>query len=145
MRNKRKTINEILANTQESITRLTPQEAYIAQENGSIIIDTRDSTDQSTEGIVPQAKSITRNTLEWKCDPEAELPDPLLAQLDKKLIIMCNDGYSSSLAVKSLMDIGRQDVSDIIGGYRAWKNYGLPTADITNSKDHKSSKQQKLR
>ena len=145
MRNKRKTINEILANTQESITRLTPQEAYIAQENGSIIIDTRDSTDQSTEGIVPQAKSITRNTLEWRCDPEAELPDPLLAQLDKKLIIMCNDRYSSSLAVKSLMDIGRQDVSDIIGGYRTWKNYGLPTTDITNSKDHKSSKQQKLR
>ena len=145
MRNKRKTINEILANTQESITRLTPQEAYIAQENGSIIIDTRDSADQSTEGIVPQAKSITRNTLEWRCDPEAELPDPLLAQLDKKLIIMCNDRYSSSLAVKSLMDIGRQDVSDIIGGYRAWNNYGLPTTDITNSKDHKSSKQQKLR
>ena len=77
MRSKRKTINEILANTQKSITRLTPQEAYIAQENGSIIIDTRDSADQSTEGIVPQAKSITRNTLEWRCDPEAELPAPL--------------------------------------------------------------------
>ena len=93
---------------------------------------------------MPQAKSITRNTLEWRCDPEAELPDPLLAQLDKKLIIMCNDGYSSSLAVKSLMDIGRKDVADIIGGYRAWKNYGLPTTDITNSKDRKSDKQQKL-
>ncbi|MBG92531.1 MAG: sulfurtransferase [Chloroflexi bacterium] len=139
MRNKRKSINEILDLTQKKISRLTPEEAHSAQKKGALIIDTRDSADQLTEGIIPEAKLITRNTLEWRCDPEAELPDPLLSKLDKKIIIMCNDGYSSSLAVKSLMDIGRTDVSDIIGGYRAWKNYGLPTSNITTLKDRKPS------
>jgi len=140
MRNKRKSINEILEHTQQNISRLTPGKAFNAQKNGAIIVDTRDYADQYNEGIVPGSRLITRNTLEWRCDPVAELPDPLLAKLDKKLIIMCNDGYSSSLAVKSLMDIGHTDVSDIIGGYRSWKNQSFPTADITTLKDRKSSK-----
>jgi len=126
----RVSIDQRKAEAMEFITRLIPSEALRAQRKGAAIIDTRDSVDRFREGAIPDALVITRNTLEWRCDPDAELPMPELANsFDRHIIIVCNDGYSSILAAKSLVDLGHQHVSDLKGGYRAWKREGLDIVD----------------
>ena len=127
MNQPRLTINELLRQAREQISRLTPQEAADAQSAGAVIVDTRDSADRATEGIIPGSVLVTRNTLEWRADPSAEASDPRLANLETDLLIVCNDGYSSSLAADSLRQLGHHTAGDIIGGYRAWKAAGLPT------------------
>jgi rhodanese-related sulfurtransferase len=123
----RTTIDELLARARERIRRLTPEEAAAAQAEGAVIVDTRDSADRAAEGVIPGSVLVTRNTLEWRADPESELPDPRLADLDRQLIVMCNDGFSSSLAAATLQELGFSGACDLDGGYRAWQAAGLPT------------------
>jgi rhodanese-related sulfurtransferase len=122
----RTTIDELLTEARGRIRRLTPDQAHQAQTGGAIIVDTRDSTDRLAEGSIPGAIVVTRNTLEWRVDPTAELPDPVLSDYERELIIVCNDGYASSLAADSLRRIGHPAVADVIGGFRAWRASGLP-------------------
>ena len=125
----RTTIDEMLARARKRIARLSPREVESARESGAVIVDTRDSVDRAAEGVIPGSVLVTRNTLEWRADPSSELPDPRLADLDRQLIVVCNDGYSSSLAAASLQDLGFSRATDLAGGYRAWKRAGLPTED----------------
>ena len=120
----------MLAAARARIIRLTPTEAAAALTAGALVVDTRDSADRTAEGIIPGSVLVTRNTLEWRADPTAELPDPRIADPALQLIVVCNDGYSSSLAAASLLDLGFTRASDLIGGYRAWKAAGLPTVPI---------------
>lgn len=122
----RTTIDELLAEARRRIRRLTPDEAHQAQSRGAIIVDTRDSADRQAEGSIPGAIVVTRNTLEWRIDPTAEQPDPLISDFERELIIVCNDGYASSLAADSLLRIGHPAPADVIGGFRAWRAMGLP-------------------
>ena len=123
----RTTVDQRLEQARALIRRLTPQEAAAAQSAGAVIIDTRDSADRAAEGIIPGSVLVTRNTLEWRADPSTEAPDPRLSNLETDLLVVCNDGYSSSLAAESLRQLGHTSAGDIIGGYRAWKTSGLPT------------------
>jgi rhodanese-related sulfurtransferase len=130
MHDDRMTIDERLAVARSRIARLSPSEADEARAAGAVIIDTRDSADRIAEGIIPGSVRITRDTLEWRADPTAELPDPVVSDFDNDLIVVCNDGYGSSLAADSLRRLGHSTVADIIGGYRAWKAAGLPTEPV---------------
>jgi len=123
----------MLAAARARIIRLTPTEAAAALTAGALVVDTRDSADRTAEGIIPGSVLVTRNTLEWRADPTAELPDPRIADPALQLIVVCNDGYSSSLAAASLVDLGFTRASDLIGGYRAWKAEGLPTLPIAQA------------
>ena len=125
----RTTIDDILDRARARITRLTPEEVAAAQQSGAVIVDTRDSVDRTTEGVIPGSVLVTRNTLEWRADPSSEAPDARLADLDRQLIVVCNDGYSSSLAAATLQDLGFSRAADLAGGYRAWKRAGLPTEE----------------
>jgi rhodanese-related sulfurtransferase len=127
MSSERTTIDKLLGQARLQIRRLTPQEAASAQATGAVIVDTRDSADRAADGIIPDSILVTRNTLEWRADPSAELPDPRLSNYKTDLIIVCNDGYSSSLAADSLRRLGHASAGDIVGGYRAWKAAKLPT------------------
>ena len=127
MHDDRVTIDKRLAEARSRIRRLSPSEAAEAQARGAVIIDTRDSLDRSAEGVIPGSKRITRDTLEWRADPTAELPDPVVADIETDLIVVCNEGYGSSIAADSLRQLGHVTVADVIGGYRAWKAAGLPT------------------
>ena len=122
------TIEQMLEDARERIRRLTPEEAAAAQRSGAVLIDTRDSADRRAEGIIPGSVRAHRNVLEWRADPTAELPDPRIADHSLQLIVVCSGGYSSSLAAASLIDLGFARASDLVGGYRAWKAAGLPTA-----------------
>ena len=124
-------IDELLAHARTRIARLTPQEAAAAQAAGAVIVDTRDTADRWTEGIIPHSVRVTRNTLEWRADPSAELPHAVLSDFANDLIVVCNDGYASSLAAASLQQLGHVTAAYLIGGFWAWKRAGLPTVAAT--------------
>jgi rhodanese-related sulfurtransferase len=118
-------IDELLAAARARLTRLTPQEALAAQAAGALLVDTRSERDRAAEGTIPRAIVIERNVLEWRLDPasEARLPE---ASYDALVVLVCNEGYSSSLAAATLQDLGIANATDVVGGFRAWKIAGLP-------------------
>ena len=126
-----RSIDELLTSARLRIARLTPEEAAAAQAAGAVIVDTRDTADRRAEGVIPHSVWVTRNTLEWRADPSAELPHPVLSNFTNDLIVVCNDGYASSLAAASLQQLGHVTAADLIGGFRAWKRAGLPIAEPT--------------
>lgn len=125
----RLTIDEMVAAARHRIQRFSPEEAAAAQRAGAVLVDTRDSSDRASEGSIPDSIWHHRNVLEWRADPSSGLPDARIADPSVQLIVVCNDGYSSSLAAASLRDLGFERAGDLVGGYRAWKRAGLPTAE----------------
>jgi rhodanese-related sulfurtransferase len=81
---------------------------------------------RASEGEIPGALVIDRNVLEWRLDPASEARLPV-ASYDAWIVIVCNEGYASSLAAASLQALGIHRATDLEGGYRAWRALGLPT------------------
>jgi len=100
--------------------------AHRAMQLGSLLIDTRDGLQIRRDGLIPGALAIDRTILEWRADPDSGASHPAITGLDLPLIILCNQGFSSSLAVGSLLDLGATDVTDVEGGFEAWRAAGLP-------------------
>ena len=119
-------IDDRLTRARRRIVRYTPEDAHAAVAHGALIVDIRCEDDRRREGLIPGAVHVPRSVLEWRCDPESETANRRLADLDQRLIVVCNDGYSSSLAADSLRDLGFQQAGDVTGGYRAWVKAGLP-------------------
>ncbi len=118
-------IVEQLAGARRRLHRLTPQDARRAvAAGGAVIVDTRPLDQRRRQGIVPGAVAIGRNVLEWRADPASGHGDPAL--MGRRLILMCAEGYSSSLAAVSLQDVGLADATDMVGGFLAWQEAGLP-------------------
>ncbi len=127
MSDEARSIDDIVADARDRIERHSPSAALAAQRAGAVIVDTRDSADRSREGAIPGALWVPRNLLEWRADPAAEYADERIADRSLRLIVVCNDGYSSSLAAASLRELGFAAAGDVVGGYRAWVAAGLPT------------------
>jgi rhodanese-related sulfurtransferase len=126
MTERRRTINELLAEARARYRRLGPHEAYAAMRAGARLIDTRTDGQRGRDGAIPGALVIDRTVLEWRVDPVSGAADPAIGGLDVPMILLCNQGFSSSLAVASLLDLGATDVTDVIGGFEAWRAAGLP-------------------
>ena len=77
--------------------------------------------------MIPGSVHVPRSVLEWRADPASGFANPHLADADLELILVCNEGFSSSLAAAALRDLGRERVADLVGGYRAWRAATLPT------------------
>lgn len=122
----RRTIAEALADARRRIDRLTPAEAAAEAEQGAALVDTRDTADRARDGIIEGSVHVPRTVLEWRADPTSGSSDPRIADPDARLIIICNEGYSSSLAAAMLKDLGFTRVADMEGGVAAWKAAGLP-------------------
>jgi rhodanese-related sulfurtransferase len=92
-----------------------------------VLVDIRPEIYRATEGAIPGALVLERNDLEWRLDPasDARLPQ---AAYDLEIVLVCNEGYASSLAAVSLQDLGIRAATDLIGGFRAWRAAGLPVA-----------------
>jgi len=122
----RRSIDDVLSEARSGLKRLIPQEAYDAQRVGAVLVDVRPQASREAEGVLPGAVVIERTVLEWRLDPacEARLP---FASYDLHVVIVCNEGYSSSLAAATLQQLGIHRATDLEGGYRAWKAAGLPT------------------
>jgi len=124
----RKTIDELLAQSRAGLVRLRPQEAPAAIRGGAVLVDIRSESQRATDGIVPDAIWFARNVLEWRCDPSCEAHDDRVGGVDRHVIVMCDEGYQSSLAAATLQQLGFARATDIIGGFQAWRAAGLPVS-----------------
>ena len=122
-------IYRALERARRRFKRLTPEEAAAEQAAGALLVDTRTSEQRRRDGEIPGATVIDRTVLEWRLDPTS--PDRIAEATDTKIrvIVVCNDGFSSSLAAASLKDLGLVNATDVIGGFQAWKAAGLPVRD----------------
>ena len=121
-------IDEILAAARARISRVTPAQARAELEAGAVLIDIRPAAQRAATGEVPGSVVIERNHLEWRLDPESSARLPWAAGYGLRPIVICMDGYTSSLAAAALLDLGFDRATDVIGGYQAWRAAGLPTA-----------------
>ena len=119
-------IDELLAEARSGLTRLRPEAAFAAMTDGALLVDIRPLEQRIVEGEVPGAIIIGRNVLEWRLDPRSEAKIPALARPDVRVMVMCSQGYASSLAVTSLRRLGLAEVTDLDGGFQAWRAAGLP-------------------
>ncbi len=123
----RRTVDELLAEAQHRIApRLEPAEALQALQAGALIVDLRCTDVRQRHGIIPGSLHIPRSVLEWRFDPESESRNPELEDLERHIVLMCADGYSSSLAAASLRQLGFRRTTDLVGGFNGWKREGLP-------------------
>jgi len=123
----RRTLDELLAEAEARITRLSPEEAEQAMAAGALLIDVRSERDRERDGIVPGSLHIPRTVLEWRADPDGAWRNPHVGRLDRQLILLCNHGYSTVLAAATLAELGHTGAGDVRGGFAAWRAAGLPT------------------
>ncbi len=121
----RRTIDQVLAEARTRLDRLTPRQALRAVAAGAVLVDIRPAAQRAAEGEIPGALIVERNVLEWRFDPAsaARLPQ---AGYDLQVIIVCSEGYTSSLAAAALQDLGVRRATDLEGGFLAWQAAGLP-------------------
>jgi rhodanese-related sulfurtransferase len=124
-----RSIDEILGEARARLRRLGPVEARAAMASGAVLVDIRSHAQRAGQGVVPGALHVERNVLEWRFDPRspARLPQ---ASYHLRVIVMCVEGYTSSLAAASLQDFGLAGATDLAGGFRAWQRAGLPVVTV---------------
>jgi rhodanese-related sulfurtransferase len=120
-----RSIDQLLAEARARLDRLSPLQASRAASDGAVLVDIRPAAQRAAEGEIPGAAIVERNVLEWRFDPasDASLPQ---ASYDLQVIVVCSEGYTSSLAAAALQDLGIRGATDLDGGFRAWQAAGLP-------------------
>jgi rhodanese-related sulfurtransferase len=113
-------IDGLLTDAQARLDRITPDRLDAEHEDGALIIDIRPADQRVRDGELPGAIVIDRNVLEWRLDPQSDHRIPQISGYDTRIVIVCNEGYSSSLAAATLQDLGLHQATDMIGGYQAW-------------------------
>lgn len=121
------TIDQLLEDARRGLDRLGPAAALDAMRAGATLIDIRSDSQIAADGVIPEALVIPRNVLEWRLDPESAHRHPRAPHLDDHVILMCNEGYQSSLAAATLQRLGFARATDLDGGFQAWREAGLPT------------------
>jgi rhodanese-related sulfurtransferase len=126
------TIDELLAAARRRLQRLDPVAARDAVTAGAILIDIRSELQRERDGVIPGAHFVPRNALEWRLDPASGHSDPALgANLERQVILVCDEGYQSSLAAATLQQLGFERATDVDGGFQAWRAAGLPVRAAT--------------
>jgi rhodanese-related sulfurtransferase len=119
-------VGEILAHARGRLKRLGPQQAHDAMRGGALLVDIRPQAQRAAEGELPGALVVERNVLEWRLDPASDARLPEAGDYRRPVIVVCSEGYASSLAAASLQDLGLVNATDLAGGFRAWAGSGLP-------------------
>jgi rhodanese-related sulfurtransferase len=123
-----RSIDEILAAARARLRRLTPRQAFGEMSLGGVLIDIRPAAQRTEQGEIPGSIVVERNHLEWRLDPCSDARLSWVAGYGHRIIVICTDGYTSSLAAAALQDLGLRGATDVIGGFRAWSAEGLPSA-----------------
>ena len=120
-------IDELLAEARAGLDRVDPRQARAAMDDdGAVLVDIRPDSLREADGEVPGAVVIGRNVLEWRCDPTSPFRDERVSNPARPLIVMCHEGYQSSLAAATLQRLGHPRATDLDGGFVAWRDAGLP-------------------
>lgn len=121
-------IDELLDRIRTGLDRLTPEQAYAAAGEGALLVDIRYAALRDRDGLIPAALVVERNELEWRLDPRGSHRAPQATGHELRVVVICNEGYASSLAAESLHRLGLRRATDLIGGFQAWRAAGLPVA-----------------
>jgi len=116
----RRSIDELLEAARARLERVEPGELEDARASGALVVDIRPVEQRDRDGELPGAIVIDRNVLEWRLDPMSEDRIDEAGDYDKRIVIVCNEGYQSSLAAATLQDIGLHRATDLVGGFQAW-------------------------
>ena len=119
-------VEEMLVQARSRLRRLTPAQAHDALATGALLVDIRPGWQRAEEGEVPGALLVERNHLEWRFDPACDARLPQATGYDVQVIVLCSQGYTSSLAAASLHTLGLHRATDVIGGFQSWRAQGLP-------------------
>lgn len=114
-------IDAILDRARENLTRLRADEVPAALARGAVLVDIRPAAQRAAEGEISAALIIERNVLEWRCDPTSDARIPQAVGDDVEWVVLCSEGYTSSLAAAALQELGLHRATDVIGGYHALK------------------------
>lgn len=115
------TIDELLAACQKQIApRIPPAGLQAAFERQAVVVDTRPVEQRQRDGEVAGAVVIDRNVLEWRLDPASPHRIPQIRHHDHEIVVICDEGYSSSLVAATLRDLGLHRATDLEGGVQGW-------------------------
>ncbi|GAC1402716.1 MAG: rhodanese-like domain-containing protein [Mycobacterium sp.] len=118
-------IDRVLEDARSRLVRLAARDVLAALERGAVLVDIRPHDQREREGGVPGALVIERNVLEWRCDPTSDAKLAQAVDDDVEWVVLCSEGYTSSLAAASLRDLGLHRATDVVGGYHALKVEGV--------------------
>lgn len=124
------TLDELLARARERLDRVDPAAAVDAVAAGALLVDIRADSQREQDGVIPGALLVSRNVLEWRCAPSSAFSDPRLSDPGRRLIIVCQQGFQSSLAAAELQELGLPLATDLAGGFEAWREAGLPVEPL---------------
>ena len=127
-----RSIDEVLSEARGRLSRVSPQDAQARRLAGALLVDIRYELLRRRDGVIPGALIVERNELEWRLDPLCEYRLPQAEHHDLEVLVLCNEGYASSLAALSLQQLGLHRATDVIGGFQAWVDAGLPVAQPPN-------------
>ncbi len=120
------TVNDLLGDVRDRYERIDPELALEEQRAGAVIVDTRCYEQRKEHGLIPGALLMERNVMEWRLDPESDYHEPCVENHETRVIVVCQQGFGSSMAVRSLLDMGLVRATDVAGGFEAWREAGLP-------------------
>ena len=106
--------------------RPSPPEALRLMRSGAVLIDIRGDDQRRRDGLIPGAHVIPRNSLEWRCDPSSRWRHAAIRDHEQQIVLMCDEGFQSSLAAATLQRLGLHRATDVQGGFQAWRAAGLP-------------------
>jgi len=121
-------VEQLLAAARARLERVTPEQAHAALREGALLVDIRSDGQRSGDGLIPGARVVARNVLEWRLDPACPNRDPQLGRSEARVILICDEGYQSSLAAATARSFGIAAATDVIGGFRGWRAARLPVA-----------------
>ncbi|MFD7689415.1 rhodanese-like domain-containing protein [Streptomyces sp. NPDC059781] len=120
-------IDELLERVRAGLVRVGPRDAYEAARTGeALLVDIRYAALRNRDGLIPGTLVVERNELEWRLDPRGSHRLPEATSHDLRIVVICNEGYASSLAAESLHRLGLHRATDLVGGFQAWREAGLP-------------------
>jgi rhodanese-related sulfurtransferase len=126
----RRTIDDLLAAARSRIDRVDPHAAAAEAAQGALLVDIRSELHRERDGVIPGAMFHPRNVFEWRMDPASSHGDPAVGGLGRRVIVVCAEGYQSSLAAATLRDLGFARAADLVGGFQAWRDAGLPVESV---------------
>jgi rhodanese-related sulfurtransferase len=122
-------VDALLAAARAGVYRPGPDELAAAMQRGALVVDTRTETQRAEQGELPGALVIDRTVLEWRLDPDGDFRIPEAVDHDVEVIVVCFQGYSSSIAAASLRALGLGRATDLAGGFESYRAAGLPIGE----------------
>lgn len=133
-----KTVDDLLDEVRDRYERVLPEQASEEQRAGAIILDTRSYEQRRDHGLIPGAVIMERNVVEWRLDPAGDAHERWVTGHDTPIIVVCQQGFGSSFAVGSLLDMGLERATDMVGGFEAWRESGLPVEPHSPEADERA-------